>query len=40
MTLQQPLTIVRKVLIPAKDFFPLRDKSGREKILLILSRME
>ncbi|EWH33416.1 hypothetical protein ABD90_21010 [Lysinibacillus fusiformis] len=30
MTLQQPLTNVRKVLIPAK-VFPLRDKSEREK---------
>lgn len=39
MTLQQPLTNVRKVLIPAK-VFPLRDKSEREKILLILSHME
>lgn len=28
MTLQQPLTKVRKVLIPAKDY-PLRDKSER-----------
>jgi len=39
MKLQQPLTHVRKVLLPAKDI-PLRDKSEREKILLILSRME